>query len=568
MFELRRYQTECLQAILRARDRGIHRALVQLPTGTGKTVIFSQLPKYTRKRTLVLAHREEMLEQARDKLQKANPSACIEIEQAERRASDADIVIASVPTLGRQRSSRLLHFDPGQFEFIVCDEAHHSVAETYKRVFDHFNVWSDKTKLLVGFTATPKRGDDVSLESVYEEIVYRKELREMIEERWLCPITAYRFRSETSLDAVRIRGGDFAVGDLSVTVNTIERNELVLRAYFEKLEKRKTIVFCVDVAHSYTLADLFRKWGIPARAVSAKTPGPERRKMIEDFRRGKLSVITNCEVLTEGFDEPSIEALVMARPTRSPLLYTQMIGRGTRKHPGKRQLIVVDVVDNCQRHSLMSVPVLFGLASEFDLEGKDALAACRKVEELTDRFDVDFSRYASLSALEAQLARLTEVDLFRPCIPPEVERYSRFAWLKLPDGYKIGWSDSPRRIFDRTSEPDEKQKAVIRRNHLKITENLLGQYELYLYCSDKGLEKLSTFGSLQEALAYGDRYIERSSSALAVLLRNARWRDDPPTEKQVTLLERLGIPFDRASLTKGQAALLISNFFAYKKANM
>ncbi|MFQ5915891.1 MAG: DEAD/DEAH box helicase family protein, partial [Nitrospinota bacterium] len=201
MVTLRPYQTDCLQAITGAWRDGVNRLLVSLPTGTGKTVVFAHLPQALglNRKMLVLAHREELLEQAREKIVAANPEARVEIEQAERKADPgADIIIASVPSIGRNRSKRIEKFDPADFGLLICDEAHHAVAPTYRNVFDHFGLSNGRERprnqdlLLVGFTATPRRGDHVGLEEVFDEIVYHRSIKEMIRQGYLAPITGYR----------------------------------------------------------------------------------------------------------------------------------------------------------------------------------------------------------------------------------------------------------------------------------------------------------------------------------------------------------------------------------------
>jgi ATP-dependent helicase IRC3 len=191
-FHLRHYQKECLESILERYRAGVRRQLASLPTGSGKTVIFAEFPRYfkMKKQMLVLAHRKELLDQAYDKIRRANHRLCVAVEQAGRSAdSDCDVVVASVPTLGRKGSKRLQRLDPDRFFLIVIDEAHHATADTYRRILDYFGVFVPGTrKLLVGFTATPKRGDGLGLDAVFEEIVFSKSLPEMIKTGFLSPV--------------------------------------------------------------------------------------------------------------------------------------------------------------------------------------------------------------------------------------------------------------------------------------------------------------------------------------------------------------------------------------------
>ena len=376
MLTLRPYQDECLRAILDAYRRGKRRVLVALPTGTGKTVVFSSFPRFFRmkRRLLVLAHREELLEQARRKFLAADPALRVEIEQAQRHASDdAQVVVASVPTLGRSSSARLQRLSPEDFFLVVVDEAHHAVASSYLRVFDHFGLREpDSRRMLVGFTATPYRGDKRGLGEVFEEIVFRRDLREMIVQGYLARIRGWRVSTSVDLDGVRVRAGDFVESQLAATVNVELRNEAVVEAYRRFAPGRRTVVFCADVAHAQAMADAFGSGGISAAALWGAMPREDRHATLAAFSAGELDVLTNCAVLTEGFDEPRVDCVILARPTKSRLLYEQMVGRGTRLHPDKEDLLVIDVADNSRKHQLAGLHTLFELPVDLALHGEDA----------------------------------------------------------------------------------------------------------------------------------------------------------------------------------------------------
>jgi len=373
---LRDYQQECLKTILYRYKTGVRRQLVCLPTGTGKTVIFASFPKFFRmkRRMLVLAHREELLEQAREKIIRANPHLSVEVEQAARSAgSTCDVVVGSVQTLGRQSSSRIRRIAPDEFYLVVVDEAHHAIAPTYRRVLKWLGVMEPGTrKLLVGFTATPKRGDGQGLDRVFEEIVFSRTLPEMIASGYLVPVSGYRVETSVDLSHVKIRLGDFISSQLSEAVNIKERNDLVIDVFKKYLSDRQTLCFCVDVAHTYSLEKAFCDAGVSVASVTGEMSSEKRRKTLQDFSEGRVRVLTNCMVLTEGYDESSVSGIIIARPTRSSLLYVQMIGRGTRLHTGKKDVMIIDLVDVTKDHSLITLPSLFGLSDKFDLEGHTA----------------------------------------------------------------------------------------------------------------------------------------------------------------------------------------------------
>lgn len=536
--ELRGYQSECLEAIRARYQAGIVRQLVCLPTGTGKTVVFARFPRFFRmkKRMLVLAHREELLDQARDKILRANPDLTVDIEQGGRRAqSDSDVVIASVPTLGRKGSGRITQLDPEQFYLLVVDEAHHATAETYRRALEHFGVFEPSSRrLLVGFTATPRRGDGQGLDTVFQEITFSRALPEMVEAGFLAPLAAYRVETDVDLTRVRTRMGDFVTGQLSRAVNIEDRNALVVKVYMERLAGRQTLCFCVDVAHAQSLAERFRAAGVACAAVTGELDREARSEALRGFRAGKYQVLTNCMVLTEGYDEPAVSGILLARPTKSALLYAQMIGRGTRLHPGKTNVVIIDIVDVTRDQKLVVLPTLFGLPTNFDLEGRttqEVERALRWVER--NRPWVRTDEVRSLGELRYRCRR---VDLFDLQTPSDVEDVSENAWVGVGSRrYRLSLAAGER---------------------LVIAPNILGEWEVLL--AAPGSEQLlQRQRSLQRALAAADEFVHRERPESSGLVgRFLPWRRQRPSEKQMAILGRLGVELPRG-LTKGQASHLI-----------
>ncbi len=536
--KLRDYQRECLAAIFEEYQKVIRRQLVCLPTGSGKTVIFAEFPRYFKMKNqmLVLAHRQELLDQAAEKIKRANPDLRVEVDQAARTAEpDCDVVVASVPTLGREGSKRLKRLDPDRFFLIVVDEAHHATAQTYKRVLEYFGVFaSDTRKLLVGFTATPKRGDGVGLDAVFQEIVYSKSLPEMIQSGYLSPVAGYRIETDIDLSGVKTRMGDFVSSQLSDAVNVTERNELIVNVFRKHLADKKTLCFCVDIAHAHSLADAFNAEGIPSAAVSGDMDRSARAKALEEFSAGKIQVLANCMVLTEGYDEPSVEGIILARPTKSTLLYTQMIGRGTRLFPGKDNVTVIDIVDVTREHSLTTLPSLFGLSDKFDLEGRTTEEAEKAMEWVKiNRPWVSVERARSLSDLRYRCAK---IDLFELKIPPELADIADFAWISLGQGaYRLGLTHGD---------------AVL------VSPNILGDWEIVF--SQKGKEHpMTRKNNLRKAIQDAETFIKQHFPDLLSLVRlNTKWRRQPATEKQISLLrtKKINVP---EGLTKGQASHLI-----------
>lgn len=543
MIALRDYQRQCLAAIEKAYWRGVRRQLVCLPTGTGKTVVFAHLPQHLRmkKRMLVLAHREELLDQAVDKFRRANPDLRVGVEQAGRRAAEDDqVVVASVQTIGKEGGSRIARFPPEAFSIVVVDEAHHAVAESYRRVLDHFGLFApDTKKLLVGVTATPRRGDKRGLKEVFQEIVFRKTVREMIEGKVLCDVAGWRVETDCSLDGVATRQGDFVPGQLSDRVNVSARNRLVVASYREKLAGRRAIVFCADVQHAIDLASEFEAAGVACRPVWGDMPRERRVEALAAFSRGDVHVLTNCNVLTEGYDEPQVEGVLLARPTQSSLLYVQMIGRGLRTAPGKAGLTVIDVVDNSRRHSLVSLPTLFGLSERFDLAGRSVIEAAHELERV--RLRHPYLKFGDAASIEEVRALLRKVDLLSTEVPEELADLTDHAWFPMPDGsYRL---------------------SLAEKEHLTVLENLLGQFEVDRH--EPGVrERLALVKTLKRAVRAADDWVrEERGDQMGLLNRFVRWRREPATPKQVALLESLGQAV-KPGLSKGEAAMLITQAFA------
>jgi superfamily II DNA or RNA helicase len=518
---------------------GVRRQLTCLPTGTGKTVIFADFPRYFRMQNqmLVLAHRAELLEQACDKIRRANPGLNVAVEQAGRSADpDCDVVVASVPTLGRKGSRRLQRLDPDRFFLLVVDEAHHATAVTYRRVLEYFGVFEPQTpKLLVGFTATPKRGDGQGLDAVFQEIVFSRGLPEMIQAGYLAPVAGYRVETDVDLSRVKTRMGDFVTSHLSQAVNITARNDLVVSVFRSHLKNRQTLCFCVDVTHAHCLAEAFNQAGIPAAAVTGEMEHTARTKTLEDFRAGRIQVLANCMVLTEGYDEPSVAGIILARPTKSALLYTQMIGRGTRLHPGKENVTIIDIVDVTRDHSLTTLPGLFGFSEQFDLEGRttaEVQKAIRWVE--THRPWIPIDQALSLSDLRYRCRKINLLDLETPAV---LLSYTRFAWIGTgKGGYRLGLAGG---------------KAIV------VATTILGDWEIVLRRPEKETV-INRDNNVRKAIKIAEGYvIHNLPESVGLVARNTRWRRAPASQKQLKVLRdrKIEVP---EGLTKGQASHLIS----------
>jgi superfamily II DNA or RNA helicase len=337
----RPYQYEAVAALLAAAARGVQRPLLVLPTGTGKTIIFALLVQRRGGRALILAHRDELIQQAVDKLRLVDPTLPLGVVQADRDEHTAPTVVASVQTLSRRE--RLARVVP-DFRTLVIDEAHHAPAATYRRILDYCRAGQTDGPLVVGVTATPERGDRQSLRPVFDRIVYQKTLVEMMQAGYLVDLRAIQVGLQADFDALETRQGDFVEAALETALLAANAPIQVLAAFQTHAADRKALLFTPTVALAYAMAATFRTAGIPAKALDGTTPLATRRAILQRLRTGATQVVANCAVLTEGFDEPSVDCIIVARPTQSAPLYQQMLGRGTRTFPGKMDCLLLDVV--------------------------------------------------------------------------------------------------------------------------------------------------------------------------------------------------------------------------------
>lgn len=318
---------------------------------------------------MIIVHRRELVEQAAKHCRLAYPDKTVEIEMGTNVATGAgDIIIASVQTLAR---GRIHKFDPSAFKLILVDEAHHIVARSYRETLGHFglNEASGSGPVLVGVSATFSRFDGLKLGAAIDHIVYHKDYVDMIEDKWLANAVFTTVKSGANLSKVKKDTfGDFALGSLSEAVNTAATNSITVRAWMANAENRKsTLVFCVDIEHARQLTAAFRDHGVDARYITANTPKGHRAEELRAFKNQEFPVLLNCGLFTEGTDIPNIDCVLLARPTKSRNLLIQMIGRGLRLFPGKKDCHVIDMVASLAT-GVMSAPTLFGLDPDEVLE--------------------------------------------------------------------------------------------------------------------------------------------------------------------------------------------------------
>lgn len=556
--------------------------------------MFAEMPKWPElaawletfprndRRMMVIAHREELLDQAAEKINRANPHLRIGIEQADRYASSlSDVVIASIQTLQASKYKRLKRLIARvPFRLVIVDEAHHAAAATYRTTLAHLGFlpaadmtdrqeieaadfddvavmeqalagWdasAPQDRLLVGVTATPNRSDAIGLGCVFQSIAYSYALRDAIRDGWLVPILPWVIETKTSLDDVRTTAGEFNQKDLAATVNTEQRNELAVAAWCEHAAGESTIAFTVDVAHAHALAGEFAEQGIAAVALSGETPKDDRRNILRSYTDGRIQVIANCMVLTEGTDLPRTGCILHAKPTKSATLYEQMTGRGLRIHPGKTQCVVIDIVDIARRHSLQIAPVLYGLPPSVTGKGEQLDQIADEFEELLAKFpglDKTARGRYTLDDLRAQAATF---DIWSVPDMGEFGRGLSMSWIRLSDD-----------LF-RLSYPWEGGTET-----LTVEKNILGRFDLKVAGTGPnpgtGIGPARTIAAgvttANACLLLAESFVAQERREIMRLKdTGAEWRKRPVSRGQLGMLRRLRVPC-HPGMTMGEASSLI-----------
>lgn len=343
--ELRPYQEAARKAVEDQWRAGIDRTLLVLPTGCGKTIVFVKVIEDCVRagaRVLILAHRGELLDQAADKMQNAVGLNCA-VEKADQSCIGSwyRVVVGSVQTMMREK--RLKQFAPDYFDAIVIDEAHHAISDSYQRVLEHFH-----SAKVLGVTATPDRGDMRNLGQVFQSLAYEYTMPKAIKEGYLVPIKAMTVPLTLDLSSVSIQAGDFKASELSTALDPY------LDQIASEMEKvcmeRKTVVFLPLVKTSQKFRDVLNAHGFQAAEVNGNSP--DRAEILAAFDRGEYNVLCNSMLLTEGWDCPSVDCVIVLRPTKVRSLYSQMVGRGTRLCEGKEYLLLLDFLWHTERHEL------------------------------------------------------------------------------------------------------------------------------------------------------------------------------------------------------------------------
>ena len=497
--ELRPYQKEAKEAIFEQWDSGVLKTLLVLPTGCGKTVVFAKVTEEcVRKgdRVLILAHRGELLDQAADKLMKTTGLGCA-LEKAESSCQGSwfRVVVGSVQTLMREK--RLGSFPADYFNTIIIDEAHHCISDSYQRVLQHF-----PEAQVLGVTATPDRGDMRNLGVYFESLAYEYTLPKAIKEGYLSPIKALTIPLKIDMSNVSVQAGDFKASEIGTALDPY------LEGIAQEMQKycmdKKTVVFLPLVKTSQKFRDLLNAYGFQAAEVNGDSQ--DRAEVLKDFDAGKYNVLCNSMLLTEGWDCPSVDCIVVLRPTKVRSLYCQMVGRGTRLSPetGKDHLLLLDFLWHTERHELCHPASLICENEEVaqkmteNLEREAGIAIDIVEAEKTASEDVVAQREESLakqlSEMKKRKGRLVDPLQFEMSIQAEdLSNYvPSFGWEMGPPSDKQKHTLEKLGIMPDQIENAGKAAKILDRLDKRKNEGLTTPKQIR-YLESKGFQHVGTW---------------------------------------------------------------------------
>lgn len=341
--ELRDYQQEAIDNLKKMREDGKTIALLYHATGVGKTITAATDAKAVGGRTLFLVNALKLASQAKETFAKVWPEATLGEYTGSQKDMTQTVIFATVQSISKD----LEKFSPMDFDYLIVDECHHAAANTYQKIFTYFHP-----KFILGLTATPERSDGEDMLELFQNVAHKMDLKTAVERGVLVPIRCIRVKTNIDLTDVRINGIKYNSQDLESKLFIPERNQLIVDTYLKYVNGKKTVIFCASVDHAAEIAKLLRDNGVKAEAVSGRDRVEVREKILKDYETGSTNVLCACDLLNEGWDSPHTTVLFMARPTMSKTIYLQQLGRGTRRCPGKEDLLVIDFVDNANMFNM------------------------------------------------------------------------------------------------------------------------------------------------------------------------------------------------------------------------
>lgn len=515
--EYRVYQEESIQATVQDYEQygSDGSGLLYLATGTGKTVIAAEISKRIGGPILFLVHRDELATQAIAKYQAVWKGVDIGLVKAKSNELGRTVTVASVQTAKSEKRMEEL-FSAQDYKMIIADEARHYASPSFENVLLRHKAYR------LGLDATPLRSDDVGLSHLFSKILYKYTIIDGIRDGYLCDLQARGINIGVNLDGVKVTAGDFAANAISDVMSHESVLEIVYSKWKEYASDRKTVVFCCDINHAKMTAEYFSRNGVIADWISGEMDTDTRRSTLKRFSRGQTQVLANCMILTEGWDEPSVDCVVMARPTKSQSLYIQCVGRGLRIYPNKENCLLLDIVANTEKHKLMQVTDLTGIPYP-DMQAKSDGPGMDKLLR---------------SIKDVIVCKDEAIDLYRKQPPT-------FNWISTKGGVlgiQIGF------------------------NHYIVIRSVEDGYEAY-NCYLKGWQyteaKLISSPIVDLCISMAEEEALRidarsGKNTLQHYRKDKEFKADKPTSKQVEILRKYDIPVPD---TAEQASKLISRQF-------
>lgn len=528
MLALRPYQREAIDAVTAAWRRGMVRPAEVLFTGAGKTVIFSHLSvewlaENPGRRVLIIVHTQELLDQALQKLRSVAPGLRVGAVQAQRNETLARVIVATVQTLRSARRRAMIR-DVG---LVIVDECHHAVATSYREVLSHFGVLGlapgeAARAVCVGYTATMTRADQLALGDIWQDVVYSRTIQDGIGDGFLVrPRGVHVQVDDLDLSKVRTSAGDYRDGDLGQAIEASMAPEAIAKAVTEHADQRKILLFAPTVSSAETIADALSASGRAVGLIHGALPQTERKAVLSDYRAGNTQILANCMVLTEGFDEPAADCVVLARPTKSQGLYIQIAGRVLRPYPGKADALILDVVGATKLHGLVAGIDLFGEAPKEPKDPSD------EYQEDPDELDEGQQDARQALGVDGPLVS-TEVDLFAA---------SSSRWLRTRAGvFFIPAGD--RYIAILPSPPQSPDQWA---DHFAGRGGLWGYDVVTMHKNQLRTEKaiVRAVPDLSYAMAWAEGDVTPHEKMTAA--KDRTWQARPPTDKMRKLAEQLHI---------------------------
>lgn len=554
-FKLRDYQIEGLCSMTEAAKRvrvqqqleqqevsAPDRVLCIQPTGAGKTILMLAFARSLKLnwgwRTLIIVPYRKLIYQTAKCVKEKMPELSVGLVGDGHFSIDEDVVVAVQASLSRER---LASINRDAFQLVVCDEAHHAAAESYKAILDHFS----QSKLILGMTATYIRGDDISIASdqYFPNVIVWNTPRQLTSAGYLVEAYGYYKHTNISLDEVKIRRGNFVEGQLSHAVNTPERNDMAVDAWFEFMEGLPATAYCVDICHARAMAESFLKRGVPAAAVWGTMPDRDYNRVMEDYTAGRILVLPNAKLLTEGWDSPMTSGVLMARPvtrTAANVLVPQMIGRALRPHPesGKTHAVIVELRDkprlkNGEEENLS----ISGLAAYVGGEEENFVCGRMALHHQVSRNSTARGRMERLKLLEELQSAEMVKEKFD--VIERLQSVSAYAWVPLGKALYMPLAGD---------------------DFIEVVEETPCSFEVRL-CVGGELFIEGTANMRRRAVEIADRWVTRNIANKTLLLSDAAWRRKEPSTEQIGYAQGLTkLPVSLLkSLTCGQVSDLIKS---------